>query len=47
MHVGNDLIAPAATPVLAMLSGRVQLVQSISSYGLTVLLNHGRVLQTV
>ena len=42
MHVGHDLIAPAATPVLAMLSGRVQLVQSISGYGLTVLLDHGR-----
>ena len=47
MHVGHDLIAPASTPVLAMLSGRVQLVQSISGYGLTVLLDHGRGWQTV
>ena len=47
MHVGHDLIAPAATPVLAMLSGRVQLVRSISGYGLTVLLDHGRGWQTV
>ena len=47
MHVGHDLIAPAATPVLAMLSGRVQLVRSISGYGLTVLLEHGRGWQTV
>ncbi|WP_244279417.1 M23 family metallopeptidase [Synechococcus sp. UW179A] len=47
MHVGHDLIAPAATPVLAMLSGRVQLAQSISGYGLTVLLDHGRGWQTV
>ena len=47
MHVGHDLIAPAATPVLAMLSGRTQLVQSISGYGLTVLLDHGRGWQTV
>ena len=47
MHVGHDLIAPAATPVVAMLSGRVQLVQSISGYGLTVLLDHGRGWQTV
>lgn len=47
MHVGHDLIAPAATPVQAMLSGRVQLVQSISGYGLTVLLDHGRGWQTV
>ena len=47
MHVGHVLIAPAATPVQAMLSGRVQLVQSISGYGLTVLLDHGRGWQTV
>ena len=47
MHVGHDLIAPAATPVLAMLSGRVQLVQAISGYGLTVLIDHGRGWQTV
>ena len=47
MHVGHDLIAPAATPVRAMLSGRVQLVRSISGYGLTVLLEHGRGWQTV
>ncbi len=47
MHVGHDLIAPAATPVLAMLSGRVQLVQSIDGYGLTILLDHGRGWQTV
>ena len=47
MHVGHDLIAPASTPVLAMLSGRVQLVQAISGYGLTVLLDHGRGWQTL
>ena len=47
MHVGHDLIAPASTAVLAMLSGRVQLVQAISGYGLTVLLDHGRGWQTV
>lgn len=47
MHVGHDLIAPAATPVLAMLPGRVQLAQTISGYGLTVLLDHGRGWQTV
>ena len=47
MHVGHDLIAPAGTPVLAMLSGRAQLVQSIDGYGLTVLLEHGRGWQTV
>ena len=47
MHVGHDLIAPAATPVLAMLSGRVHLAQTISGYGLTVLIEHGRGWQTV
>ena len=47
MHVGHDLIAPASTPVLAMLSGRVQLMQGINGYGLTVLLDHGRGWQTV
>ena len=47
MHVGHDLIAPAATPVLAMLSGRVLLAQAISGYGLTVLIDHGRGWQTV
>ena len=47
MHVGHELIAPAATPVLAMLSGRVQLVQAISGYGLTMLIEHGHGWQTV
>ena len=47
MHMGHDLIIIASTPVLAMLSGRVQLVQSISGYGLTVLLEHGRGWETV
>jgi murein DD-endopeptidase MepM/ murein hydrolase activator NlpD len=43
----HELIAPASTPVLAMLSGTVHLVQAISGYGLTVLLEHGRGWQTV
>ena len=47
MHGGHDLITTASTPVLAMLSGRVLLVQSISGYGLTVLLEHGRGWETV
>ena len=47
MHVGHDLIAPAATPVLAMLSGRVHLVQASRGYGLTALLDPGRGWQTV
>ena len=47
MHVGHDLIAPAATPVLAMLSGQVLLAQPVSGYGLTILLDHGRGWQTL
>ena len=47
MHVGHDLIAPEGTPVLAMLPGRVRMVQPVSGYGLTVLLDHGRGWQTL
>lgn len=47
MHVGQDLIAPEGTPVLAMMSGKVRLVQPVSGYGLTVLLDHGRGWQTL
>ncbi|MGA0968423.1 MAG: M23 family metallopeptidase [Vulcanococcus sp.] len=42
MHAGQDLVAPAGTPVLAMLPGRVVLVEPIDGYGLTVVLDHGR-----
>ena len=41
MHAGQDLIAPEGTPVLAMASGRVLLVEEVDGYGLTVLLDHG------
>ena len=47
MHAGHDLIAPAATPVLAMLSGQVLLAQTVSGYGLMILLDHGRGWQTL
>ena len=42
MHAGQDLVAPAGTPVLAMLPGRVVLAEPIDGYGLTVVLDHGR-----
>ena len=42
MHAGQDLVAPEGTDVLAMLPGRVVLVEPIDGYGLTVVLDHGR-----
>ena len=47
MHAGQDLMAPEGTPVLAMLPGRVVLVESLDGYGLTVVLDHGRGWQTL
>lgn len=47
MHAGHDLVAPEGTPVLAMLPGRVALVEKVDGYGLTVLLDHGRGWQTL
>lgn len=41
MHTGLDLMAPRGTPVLAVLPGRVHLVQWIDGYGVTVVLDHG------
>ncbi|CAK6690634.1 M23 family metallopeptidase [Synechococcus sp. CBW1107] len=41
MHTGVDLIAPEVTAVLAVNGGRVQRVDVISGYGLTVLIDHG------
>lgn len=41
MHAGQDLLAPQGTSVLAMLPGRVLLVEALDGYGLTVLLDHG------
>jgi murein DD-endopeptidase MepM/ murein hydrolase activator NlpD len=47
LHTGHDLIAPAGTVVLAALSGKALMVQPISGYGLTVLLDHGNGWQTL
>ena len=47
MHTGVDLIVPAGTPVLAARGGRVVLAESVSGYGLTVLLDHGDGWQTL
>ncbi|MCP9911528.1 M23 family metallopeptidase [Cyanobium sp. BA20m-p-22] len=47
MHTGVDLAADEGTPVLAASAGRVLLVESISGYGTTVLLDHGAGLQTL
>ncbi|MCP9861232.1 MULTISPECIES: M23 family metallopeptidase [unclassified Cyanobium] len=41
LHTGVDLIAPEGTAVLAVQAGRVQRVDAISGYGLTVLIDHG------
>jgi len=47
MHTGVDFAAPQGTPVLAALAGRVVLAEAIQGYGLTVVLDHGRGLQTL
>ncbi len=47
MHTGVDLAAPTGTPVLAVKAGRVLLVQAVSGYGTTVLLDHGNGLETL
>jgi murein DD-endopeptidase MepM/ murein hydrolase activator NlpD len=41
MHTGVDLIVPEGTAVLAVNGGRVQRVDRIDGYGLTVLIDHG------
>ena len=41
MHTGVDLIAPQGTAVLAVNGRRVQRVDRIDGYGLTVLIDHG------
>ena len=47
MHTGVDFAAPSGTPVLAALPGRVVLAESLNGYGLTVVLDHGRGVQTL
>lgn len=47
MHTGVDLAAAEGTPVLAARAGRVLLVETVGAYGLTVLLEHDRGLETL
>ena len=47
LHTGVDLAAAQGTPVLAAAAGRVLLVEAISGYGTTVLLDHGDGWQTL
>ena len=47
LHTGVDLAAPQGTVVLAAQAGSVLLVESISGYGTTVLLDHGEGWQTL
>lgn len=47
MHTGIDLIVTEGTPVLASASGRVNLVDEVSGYGLTVVVDHGGGWQTL
>ena len=47
LHTGVDLAAPQGTLVLASRAGRVLLVESVSGYGTTVLLDHGEGWQTL
>jgi murein DD-endopeptidase MepM/ murein hydrolase activator NlpD len=47
MHTGMDLIVTEGTPVLASAAGRVVLVDEVSGYGLTVLVDHGDGWQTL
>ncbi|MEY4354556.1 MAG: hypothetical protein RLZZ609_2797 [Cyanobacteriota bacterium] len=47
MHTGIDLIVTEGTPVLAAAGGRVILVDEVSGYGLTVVVDHGGGWQTL
>lgn len=47
MHTGLDLIVTEGTPVLAAAAGTVRLVEEVSGYGLTVLVDHGQGWQTL
>lgn len=47
MHTGVDFAAASGTPVLAARSGTVVLAESLSGYGLSVILDHGEGLQTL
>ncbi len=47
IHTGTDLIADEGTAVRAALPGRVRLVEMVSGYGLTLVIDHGRGWQTL
>jgi murein DD-endopeptidase MepM/ murein hydrolase activator NlpD len=47
MHTGLDLIVTEGTPVLAAAAGTVRLVDEVSGYGLTVVVDHGGGWQTL
>lgn len=47
MHTGLDLIVTEGTPVLAAAAGTVRLVDEVSGYGLTVVVDHGSGWQTL
>jgi murein DD-endopeptidase MepM/ murein hydrolase activator NlpD len=47
MHTGIDLIVTEGTPVLAAAKGSVVLVDEVSGYGLTVVVDHGDGWQTL
>jgi murein DD-endopeptidase MepM/ murein hydrolase activator NlpD len=47
MHTGIDLIVTEGTPVLASAAGKVILVDEVSGYGLTVVVDHGGGWQTL
>lgn len=47
MHTGIDLIVTEGTPVLAAATGSVILVDEVSGYGLTILVDHGGGWQTL
>jgi murein DD-endopeptidase MepM/ murein hydrolase activator NlpD len=47
MHAGVDLIVPAESAVLAALPGTARLVDEVSGYGLTVVIDHGDGWQTL
>ncbi|MEO1558498.1 MAG: M23 family metallopeptidase, partial [Cyanobacteria bacterium J06632_19] len=46
-HTGIDIAAASGTPVLAAYSGKVEISDWVSGYGITVILNHNSAQQTL